>query len=176
MRQVFLDTETTGMGGENRIVEIGALEMLNRKLTGNHFHCYLNPERESEPMALAVHGLSTQFLQNKPKFLDISNEFLEFIAGAELIAHNAVFDVRFINYELRLARLHPLEEYCSSITCTLKIARKLHPGKSNKLDSVCERYQVDNSERVKHGAIIDAKLCAEVYLAMTHKHETSEYK
>ena len=127
-------------------------------------------------MALAVHGLTTQFLQNKPKFLDISNKFLEFIAGAELIAHNAVFDVRFINYELRLARLHFLEEYCSSITCTLKIARKLHPGKSNKLDSVCERYQVDNSERVKHGAIIDAKLCAEVYLAMTHKHETSKYK
>ena len=171
MRQVFLDTETTGMGGENRIVEIGALEMLNRKLTGNHFHCYPKPERESESMALAVHGLTTQFLQNKPKFLDISTELLKFISGAELIAHNAVFDVRFINYELRLARLHPLEEYCSSITCTLKIARKLHPGKSNKLDSVCERYQVDNSERVKHGAIIDAKLCAEVYLAMTYKYE-----
>jgi len=176
MRQIFLDTETTGMGGENRIVEIGALEMLDRKLTGNSFHCYLNPERENEPMALAVHGLTNQFLQNKPKFLDISNELLKFIAGAEVIAHNAVFDVRFINYELRLARLQPLEEYCSSITCTLKIARKLHPGKSNKLDSVCERYQVDNSERVKHGAIIDAKLCAEVYLAMTHKHEISKYK
>ncbi len=109
MRQIFLDTETTGMGGENRIVEIGALEMLDRKLTGNNFHCYLNPERESEPMALAVHGLTTQFLQNKPKFLDISSELLKFIAGAELIAHNAVFDVRFINYELRLARLQSLE-------------------------------------------------------------------
>lgn len=174
MRQVFLDTETTGLESKlgHRIIEIAAVEMLSRRLTGRRFHYYLNPEREIEVGALQVHGLTNEFLQDKQKFFDIANELLEFIVDAELIMHNASFDVSFLNNELGLAELHPLENYCHSITDTLKMAKELHPGKRNSLDALCERYQVNNSKRVLHGALLDAELLADVYLAMTRGQES----
>lgn len=174
MRQVFIDTETTGLESKlgHRIIEIAAVEMLSRRLTGRRFHYYLNPEREIEAGAMQVHGLTNEFLQDKQKFLDIANELLEFVADAELIMHNASFDVSFINNELGLAELQPLEKYCHSITDTLKIAKELHPGKRNNLDALCERYQVNNSKRVLHGALLDAELLADVYLAMTRGQES----
>ena len=174
MRQIFLDTETTGLESKlgHRIVEIAAVEMLNRRLTGKRFHNYLNPEREVEAGALQVHGLTNDFLQDKPLFLDITRELLEFIDGAELIMHNAPFDVGFLNNELGLAKLQPLENYCHSITDTLKMAKELHPGKRNNLNALCERYQINNSKRVLHGALLDAELLAEVYLAITRGQES----
>ena len=174
MRQVFLDTETTGLESKlgHRIIEIAAVEMLSRRLTGCRFHYYLNPEREIEVGALQVHGLTNEFLQDKQKFFDIANELLEFITDAELIMHNALFDVSFLNNELGLAELQPLENYCHSITDTLKMAKELHPGKRNNLDALCERYQVNNSKRVLHGALLDAELLADVYLAMTRGQES----
>ncbi|TFH08612.1 MAG: DNA polymerase III subunit epsilon [Nitrosomonadales bacterium] len=174
MRQVFLDTETTGLESKlgHRIIEIAAVEMLSRRLTGRRLHYYLNPEREIGAGALQVHGLTNEFLQDKQKFLDIANELLEFIADTELIMHNASFDVGFLNNELGLAELQPLENYCHSITDTLKIAKELHPGKRNNLDALCERYQINNSKRVLHGALLDAELLAEVYLAMTRGQES----
>lgn len=174
MRQIFLDTETTGLESKlgHRIVEIAAVEMLNRRLTGKRFHNYLNPEREVEAGALQVHGLTNDFLQDKPIFFDITRELLEFIDGAELIMHNAPFDVGFLNNELGLAKLQPLENYCHSITDTLKIAKELHPGKRNNLNALCERYQINNSKRVLHGALLDAELLAEVYLAITRGQES----
>jgi len=174
MRQVFLDTETTGLESKlgHRIIEIAAVEMLSRRLTGRRFHYYLNPEREIEVGALQIHGLTNEFLQDKQKFFDIANELLEFIVDAELIMHNASFDVSFLNNELGLAELHPLENYCHSITDTLKMAKELHPGKRNSLDALCERYQVNNSKRVLHGALLDAELLADVYLAMTRGQES----
>ncbi len=174
MRQIFLDTETTGLESKlgHRIVEIAAVEMLNRGLTGKRFHNYLNPEREVEAGALQVHGLTNDFLQDKPIFLDITRELLEFIDGAELIMHNAPFDVGFLNNELGLAKLQPLENYCHSITDTLKMAKELHPGKRNNLNALCERYQINNSKRVLHGALLDAELLAEVYLAITRGQES----
>ena len=174
MRQIFLDTETTGLESKlgHRIVEIAAVEMLNRRLTGKRFHNYLNPEREVEAGALQVHGLTNDFLQDKPIFLDITRELLEFIDGAELIMHNAPFDVGFLNNELGLAKLQPLENYCHSITDTLKMAKELHPGKRNNLNALCERYQINNSKRVLHGALLDAELLAEVYLAITRGQES----
>ena len=174
MRQVFLDTETTGLESKlgHRIIEIAAVEMLGRRLTGRRFHYYLNPEREIEVGALQVHGLTNEFLQDKQKFIDITNELLEFIADAELFMHNAAFDVSFLDNELGLAKLHPLENYCHSITDTLKMAKELHPGKRNNLDALCERYQVNNSKRVLHGALLDAELLADVYLAMTRGQES----
>ncbi|MEE8150674.1 MAG: DNA polymerase III subunit epsilon [Nitrosomonadaceae bacterium] len=174
MRQVFLDTETTGLESKlgHRIIEIAAVEMLGRRLTGRRFHYYLNPEREIEVGALQVHGLTNEFLQDKQKFFDITNELLEFIADAELFMHNAAFDVSFLDNELGLAELHPLENYCYSITDTLKMAKELHPGKRNNLDALCERYQVNNSKRVLHGALLDAELLADVYLAMTRGQES----
>ena len=174
MRQIFLDTETTGLESKlgHRIVEIAAVEMLNRGLTGKRFHNYLNPEREVEAGALQVHGLTNDFLQDKPLFLDITRELLEFIDGAELIMHNAPFDVGFLNNELGLAKLQPLENYCHSITDTLKMAKELHPGKRNNLNSLCERYQINNSKRVLHGALLDTELLAEVYLAITRGQES----
>ena len=174
MKQIFLDTETTGLESKlgHRIVEIAAVEMLNRRLTGKRFHNYLNPEREVEAGALQVHGLTNDFLQEKPRFSDITSELLEFIDGAELIMHNAPFDVGFLNNELGLAKLEPLENYCHSITDTLKMAKELHPGKRNNLNALCERYQINNSKRVLHGALLDAELLAEVYLAITRGQES----
>ena len=174
MKQIFLDTETTGLESKlgHRIVEIAAVEMFNRGLTGKRFHNYLNPEREVEAGALQVHGLTNDFLQEKPRFLDITSELLEFIDGAELIMHNAPFDVGFLNNELGLAKLQPLENYCHSITDTLKMAKELHPGKRNNLNALCERYQINNSKRVLHGALLDAELLAEVYLAITRGQES----
>ena len=174
MRQVFLDTETTGLESKlgHRIIEIAAVEMINRTLTGRRFHNYLNPDRKVEAGALQIHGLTDDFLQDKQKFSDITNELLEFIGGAELIMHNAPFDVGFLNNELGLAKLQPLENYCHSITDTLKIAKELHPGKRNNLNALCERYQINNSKRVLHGALLDAELLAEVYLAITRGQES----
>ena len=174
MRQIFLDTETTGLESKlgHRIIEIAAVEMINRTLTGRRFHNYLNPDRKVEAGALQIHGLTDDFLQDKQKFFDITNELLEFIDGAELIMHNAPFDVGFLNNELGLAKLQPLENYCHSITDTLKMAKELHPGKRNNLNALCERYQINNSKRVLHGALLDAELLAEVYLAITRGQES----
>ena len=174
MRQVFLDTETTGLEPKlgHRIIEIAAVEMLDRIPTGRRLHHYLNPERESEAGALQVHGLTREFLRDKQKFRDITKELLEFIDGAELIMHNAPFDVGFLDHELGLVELQPLRSYCQTITDTLKMAKDLHPGKKNNLDALCERYQVDNSRRTLHGALLDAELLAEIYLAMTRGQES----
>lgn len=174
MRQIFLDTETTGLEPKfgHRIVEVAAVELCNRRLTGRHLHHYVNPERDSEAGALQVHGLTAAFLQDKPKFLEIANEFLEFIDDAELIIHNAPFDVAFLDHELGLAKFKPLNSYCLTITDTLKMAKEIHPGKRNSLDALCDRYQIDNSKRTLHGALLDAELLAEVYLAMTRGQES----
>jgi DNA polymerase-3 subunit epsilon len=169
MRQIFIDTETTGLEPRlgHRIIEIAAVEMRSRRLTGRRIHYYLNPGRDIEEGALQVHGLTNEFLQDKQKFSDIVHELLEFVEGAELIMHNAAFDVAFLDHELGLAQLRPLSECCHSVTDTLKMAKELYPGKKNNLDALCERYEVDNSRRALHGALLDAQLLAEVYLAMT---------
>jgi DNA polymerase-3 subunit epsilon len=174
MRQIVLDTETTGLEPElgHRVIEIGGVELVNRRLTGNNFHRYLNPGRDSEAGALEVHGLTTEFLRDKPKFAEIAAEFLDFVNGAELIIHNASFDVAFLNRELDLAGLKPVTEYCAGVVDTLRMARELHPGKRNALDALCERYQIDNSSRTLHGALLDAELLGEVYLAMTRGQES----
>jgi len=168
-RQIVLDTETTGLEPElgHRVVEVGAVELKNRRPTGNHFHYYFNPERESDEAALRVHGIANEFLLDKPKFHEIAPQFLDYLAGAELIIHNAPFDVAFLNRELALIDLPPITNTCPTITDTLKFARELHPGKRNSLDALCDRYQIDNSARTLHGALLDAQLLAEVYLAMT---------
>lgn len=174
MRQVVLDTETTGLDPRNghRIIEIACIEMENRRLTGRHLHKYINPEREIDEGAAAVHGITLDFLADKPKFVDIADEFLEFINGAELIIHNAPFDLGFLNAELaRLDRV-PVETLCSDVADTLKMARELHPGKRNSLDALCERYEIDNSQRTLHGALLDTELLAEVFLAMTRGQNT----
>ena len=174
MRQIVLDTETTGLEVDlgHRIIELAAVEGLSRRLTGNHFHRYVNPDREIDPGALEVHGLTVEFLRDKPKFRDVAHEFLDYVRGAELIIHNAPFDVSFLNRELALLDLPPIERCCTIVTDTLLMARDLHPGKRNSLDALCERYQVDNSARTLHGALLDAELLAEVYLAMTRGQET----
>lgn len=174
MRQIILDTETTGLEHKlgHRIVEIAVVELCNRQLTGNYFHYYLNPERESDDGALQVHGLTTEFLRDKPKFSDIAKEFLSFISDTTLIIHNAPFDTGFINHELKLVKLKTLDNYCHQIIDTLKLAKEFHPGKRNNLDALCERYKIDNSRRSLHGALLDAELLAEVYLAMTRGQES----
>lgn len=174
MRQVVLDTETTGLDFRlgDRVIEIGCVELLNRKITGQRFHRYINPEREVEAGALAVHGLSNEFLQDKPRFGEIVAEFLDFIQGAELVIHNAAFDVGFLNNELALQRKSQLEQACAGVVDTLKMARELHPGRRNSLDALCERYTINNSGRTLHGALLDAELLAEVYLAMTRGQES----
>lgn len=174
MRQVVLDTETTGLDPTlgHRIIEVAAVELVNRRVTDNRFHHYLNPERESDTGALQVHGLTAEFLQDKPRFRDIADELIEFLDGAELIIHNAPFDVAFLNAELASAARESVERCCASITDTLRLAKNLHPGKRNGLDALCERYQVDNSARTLHGALLDAQLLAEVYLAMTRGQES----
>jgi DNA polymerase III subunit epsilon len=174
MRQIILDTETTGLEPEHghRIIEIAGVELVNRRFTGNNFHRYFNPGRDSEPGALQVHGLTTEFLSDKPKFGDVVAELLDFLGGAELVIHNSAFDVAFLNRELSLLDLKPVADYCPSVVDTLRLARDLHPGKRNNLDALCERYQIDNSARTVHGARLDAQLLAEVYLSMTRGQES----
>jgi DNA polymerase-3 subunit epsilon len=174
MRQIVLDTETTGLDPAlgHRIIEVGGVELVNRRPTGNHFHRYLNPDRDIEDGALQVHGITAEFLRDKPKFSDIVDEFLDYVDGAELIIHNAPFDVAFLNYELGILRRQAITHCCPSIVDTLRMARDVHPGKKNSLDALCERYQVDNSQRTLHGALLDAQLLAEVYLAMTRGQES----
>lgn len=169
MRQVVLDTETTGIGHElgHRIIEIGCVELQDRKLTGNHFHVYLNPQREVDEGAFRVHGISTEFLQDKPLFKDIADEFIRFVQGAELIIHNAPFDMGFLNAELTLLNWPVLLKDCCTVCDTLVLAREKHPGQRNSLDALCKRYEIDNSNRTLHGALLDAEILASVYLAMT---------
>ena len=170
MRQILLDTETTGLDHQqgHRIIEIGCVELDNRRLTGRHFHQYLKPDREIEEAAIDVHGITNEFLADKPVFAAVADEFLAFIEGAELIIHNAPFDVGFINSELRRLgdSYRNLESWCT-IVDTLALARKKHPGQRNSLDALCKRYGVDNSQRELHGALLDAEILADVYLAMT---------
>lgn len=169
MRQIILDTETTGIGHEHghKIIEIGCVELFDRKLTGKHFHVYLNPQREVDEGAFRVHGISSAFLQDKPLFKDVLADFLQFVGGSELIIHNAPFDVGFLNSELKHAKSNKkLEDYCD-IFDTLVMARKKHPGQRNSLDALCKRYDIDNSNRTLHGALLDAEILAFVYLAMT---------
>jgi DNA polymerase-3 subunit epsilon len=170
MRQIVLDTETTGLEPQqgHRIIEIGCVELVNRRLTGNHYHQYLNPERDIEAGAIEVHGITTEFLSDKPLFKDIAPQFLKFIKGAELIIHNAPFDVGFINNEFKLLNrdFAPVDAVCG-ILDTLALARKLHPGQKNNLDALCKRYEVDNTHRELHGALLDAEILADVYLRMT---------
>lgn len=174
MRQIVLDTETTGLNPQlgDRIIEIGCVEILNRRLTGNRFHRYINPEREVEEGALRVHGLTGEFLADKPKFSEVAAEFLEYIRGAELIIHNAAFDVEFLNVEFDRIGAEPIEGQVAGVLDTLAQARELHPGRKNSLDALCERYEVDNAHRTLHGALLDAELLAEVYLAMTRGQES----
>jgi len=174
MRQIILDTETTGLDPAlgHRIIEIAAVEIVNRRFTDKHFHQYVNPQRDIDAGAIEVHGITLEFLGDKPKFRDVANEMLEFIEGAELIIHNAPFDVAFLDHELALLELQPLKRYCPQVTDTLKMAKGLHPGKRNSLDALCERYQIDNTARSLHGALLDARLLAEVYLSMTRGQES----
>ena len=174
MRQIFLDTETTGLEHKlgHRVIEIGCVEMRSRRLTHHHFHRYLNPDRDIDAGALAVHGISLDFLQDKPRFADIAAEFLDFVRGAELIIHNAPFDIGFLNAELALLDMAPIETVCHGVTDTLRMAKELYPGKKNNLNALCERYGVDNSHRTLHGALLDAEILAEVYVAMTRGQES----
>lgn len=169
-RLVVLDTETTGLSTQDghRIIEIGCVELINRRTTGKRFHVYINPEREIDPGAIEVHGITNSFLADKPKFSDIVPDFINFIKGAELIIHNAPFDVGFINYEFSLLEfvVGKVDDY-SSVFDTLAFARKKHPGQRNTLDALCKRYSIDNSHRELHGALLDAEILAEVYLMMT---------
>ncbi len=170
MRQVVLDTETTGLevSQGHRIIEIGCVEIMHRRTTNQTFHQFINPEREIDEGALEVHGIKQEFLKNKPKFLNIADDLIQFIDGAELIIHNASFDVGFINTELSLAKhsITDIRERCTVID-SLELARKLHPGQKNSLDVLCKRYEIDNSHRDLHGALLDAEILADVYLAMT---------
>lgn len=174
MRQIMLDTETTGLEWRNgdRIVEIGCVEMVSRKLTGRHYHVYINPEREVDAGAMAVHGITNEFLVDKPKFAAIVEEFEAFVEGAELVIHNAPFDVGFLNMELdRLGRPR-LDQRCSGVIDTLKMAKEQNPGKKASLDALCSRFEIDNAHRTLHGALLDAELLGEVYLAMTRGQES----
>jgi DNA polymerase-3 subunit epsilon len=170
MRQIVLDTETTGLetAQDHRIIEIGCIELLDRRITSTIFQRYLNPEREVEAGALEVHGIDNRFLRDKPRFAEVAEEFLEFVRGAELVIHNAAFDVGFINHELKKMG-NPVTDITAVCTVrdTLELARRQHPGQKNSLDALCKRYGVDNSGREYHGALLDAQLLAEVYLAMT---------
>ena len=169
MRQIVLDTETTGLSAENgdRIIEIGCVELLGRKITGNHFHHYLNPQRDSHEDALKVHGISNEFLRDKPEFSVIASDFLNFIAGAEIIIHNASFDIGFLNKELERLNLGRLTEHVAGVTDTLSMAKEMFPGKRNSLDARCDRLGVNNAARTLHGALLDAELLADVYICLT---------
>lgn len=174
MRQIVLDTETTGINTSDghRIIEIGCVEMVKRRPTGNHYHRYLQPDREIDQGAIEVHGITNEFLKNKPRFGDIADEFMQFIEGAELVIHNAPFDVGFIDHELELWNAFQpsswscVEQHCKVLD-TLLLAREMHPGKRNSLDALCKRYDIDNTQRTLHGALLDAQILADVYLAMT---------
>jgi DNA polymerase-3 subunit epsilon len=168
-RQVVFDTETTGLSAENgdRILEIGCVELLHRKLTGRRLHLYINPERESEEGALRVHGLTTEFLSDKPKFAEVADQILDFMRDAEIIIHNAAFDVGFINKELERLNRPPLASHVAGIVDTLALAKEMFPGKRNSLDALCDRLGVDNSARTLHGALLDAELLADVYICLT---------
>ena len=170
MRQIVLDTETTGLEPKqgHRIIEIGCVELQDRKLTGNHYHQYIQPDREIDVGAIEVHGITNEFLQDKPRFKDIVQDFMTFIEGAELVIHNAPFDVGFINHEFNLLKpkVDKVESFCQ-ILDTLQLARQMHPGQRNSLDALCKRYDIDNSQREKHGALLDSEILADVYLAMT---------
>ena len=169
MRQVILDTETTGLNPRtgDRVIEIGCVELINRKLTGNNYHQYINPERDSDPGALAVHGLTTEFLSDKPKFADIAADFCAYIKGAELIIHNAPFDMGFLEAELAKLAMPRCDSLITNVIDTLVIAKQMHPGKRNSLDALCDRYGISNAHRQLHGALLDAELLADVYLSMS---------
>ncbi|NOZ37104.1 MAG: DNA polymerase III subunit epsilon [Gammaproteobacteria bacterium] len=170
MRYIVLDTETTGLepAQGHRIIEIGCVEVINRRITGKNYHQYLNPDRDIDEGAIEVHGITNEMLEDKPRFADIAEEFLNFIRGAELVIHNARFDVGFINHELKLLdkAAQPVGEFCTVLD-TLALARKMHPGQKNSLDALCKRYNIDNSARDLHGALLDAEILAETWLAMT---------
>lgn len=170
MRQIVLDTETTGLEPSegHRIIEIGCVELVNRRVSGNTYHQYIQPDRDIDPAATEVHGITNESLADKPRFADIAEDFLAFVKGAELIIHNAPFDVGFINHEFRLLGkpVISLADYCSVVD-TLALARRQHPGQRNNLDALCRRYEIDNSQRELHGALLDAEILADVYLAMT---------
>jgi len=174
MRQIFLDTETTGLAADkgDRLVEIGCIEMVGRRLTGRTLHLYLNPERSSHPEALAVHGLTDAFLADKPRFAQIADELLAFVDGAEVVIHNAAFDLGFIDAELRRLGRGPLRAHTAAVIDTLVMARELFPGKHASLDALCKRFEVDNRHRQLHGALLDAGLLAEVYVRMTRGQES----
>jgi DNA polymerase-3 subunit epsilon len=174
MRQLILDTETTGLNARtgDRILELGCVEMVNRRLTGNNLHFYINPERESDPGALAVHGLTTEFLSDKPKFAEIADQIRDFIQDADLIIHNAPFDIGFLDVEFALLGLPPVKTYCGEIIDTLARAKQMFPGKRNSLDALCDRFGISNAHRTLHGALLDSELLAEVYLAMTRGQES----
>jgi DNA polymerase-3 subunit epsilon len=169
MRQLFLDTETTGLypAQGHRIIEIAAVEMINRRPTNNHFHVYLNPAREIDPAAQEVHGITLEFLQDKPSFEAVVQDLIAFVSDAEVIIHNAPFDVGFLNSELGRIGLQPIETMCGKITDTLKMAKDSRPGQRNNLNALCSHFGIDNSKRTLHGALLDAELLAEVYMAMT---------
>ncbi|SFC33572.1 DNA polymerase-3 subunit epsilon [Polaromonas sp. OV174] len=169
MRQIVLDTETTGLSAANgdRIIEIGCVELVARKLTGNNKHFYLNPERDSHEDALKVHGISNEFLKDKPKFSAVAKELLDYLQDAEIIIHNAPFDVGFLNKELELLGRAPIEQCVAKVTDTLMMAKEMFPGKRNSLDALCGRLEVDNSGRTLHGALLDAELLADVYINLT---------
>ncbi len=169
MRQIVLDTETTGLNARSgdRVIEIGCVELVNRRLTGNNFHYYINPERDSEEGALAVHGLTTEFLSDKPKFAEIADELCAYIKDAEVVIHNAPFDTGFLDAEFARLNLPAFVKQTFNVIDSLAEAKKLHPGKRNSLDALCDRYEISNAHRTLHGALLDAELLAEVYLAMT---------
>ncbi|MAK55270.1 MAG: DNA polymerase III subunit epsilon [Pusillimonas sp.] len=169
MRQIILDTETTGLDPAqgHRVVELACVEMVNRSLTGRHLHLYLNPDRDSDPEALAVHGLTTDFLSSHPRFSEVADQLVEYVRGAEVIIHNAAFDVKFLDAELERAGHPSFASLCEKITDSLLYARELHPGKRNSLDALCERYGISNAHRTLHGALLDSELLAEVWLSMT---------
>ncbi|AYH44084.1 DNA polymerase III subunit epsilon [Azoarcus sp. DN11] len=174
MRQIVLDTETTGLDWRNgdRVIEIGCVELLNRNLTGRHYHVYINPERGIDAEAIAVHGITEEFLADKPKFRDIADDFMDFVRDAELVIHNASFDVGFLDHELSLLRHPKLDALCAGVIDTLRMAKEQNPGKKASLDALCDRYEIDNAARTLHGALLDAELLAEVYLAMTRGQES----
>ncbi len=170
-RQIILDTETTGLDFKtgHRVIEIGCIEIVNRKFTGNEYHTYINPERESDEGALKVHGLTTEFLSDKPRFSEIYKEFIDFIKDSELLIHNAEFDIGFLDNEIRLVSkdLNPIDEEVFKITDTLQIAREKHPGQRNSLDALVNRYEINGYDRELHGALLDSKILGDVYLSMT---------
>jgi DNA polymerase-3 subunit epsilon len=176
LRRIVLDTETTGLDFRtgDRIVEIGCVELRGRQLTGQRFHAYLNPEREVDPGAMAIHGLTNEFLAEQPKFAAIATDFKDFVRGAELVIHNAAFDVGFLNNELSLLQQESIDQLCSEVTDTLRMAREMRPGKKNNLNALCSEFGIDNSGRQLHGALLDAELLAEVYLAMTRGQNSLE--